>query len=203
MKKIIVAFMCIGMAVSAFAQGVNTVDQKHYNKVYFSYSPLSMTIRENGTSLSESGFNTFELGYMHGIAVAKFPLYIEFGGGLKYYTYSGSFFGNGKVNIFSLNIPVNVAYRMSFKGGKMHLTPFTGFYGRVNLAGKYKYDGESYDIFGDDGDFKRCQLGWQVGASFDISKFYVQLGYLTDLSTCSKSGTARLGGFNIGVGVIF
>ena len=101
---------------------------------------------------------------------------------------------------------------------KLALKPYTGLYLRVNLLGKVKetdefsYDGETekeeydYSLFdkdemGEDGKWKRCQIGWQIGATLDINKFNVGIGYALDFNEIAeKTKTSK---FAVRVGYNF
>lgn len=208
------------MALSASAQsaesslkagnGANAVAPLPYNKVMFTYSPLSLKEGKFGNVGAESrqgGINSLGLTYVHGFPLAQFPLYVEFGGGVQYMFYHNKK-NDAKFDVISVNVPVNILYRFALNGGKQHIAPYAGLYGRYNAWGK----GGDDSLFGDDGDLKRFQMGWQVGFQYDVSKFYIHLAYLSDISSCNKGsvsdqgiGKAKsyLGGFIFGVGVVF
>lgn len=213
MKKIIFTIVCLGMALSVYAQRVpssesvaNTgnsvfsVDSKHINKLMFTYNPGEIFIPDgystddSDTTFFSLGYTSLGLTYTHSIAVASFPLYVEFGGGLQY-----MFKADEKFKSVSAYIPVNLLYRFSFLDGKMHISPYTGVYCRYNFFAK----ADDEYLLGKGSYLKRAQLGWQIGASFEIKKFYVHFAYNTDISSVFQEGMGRFRGLNIGLGVIF
>lgn len=212
MKKIIISILCFGMAFLAYAQaapsaepgtntgnGVLSVDSKHINKFAFSYTPGKLSYKDSESSSSvQFGYQSAGMTYTHSIAVARFPLYVEFGGGLQY-----TFNPNVEFKAVSVYVPVNLFYRFSFLEGKMHISPFTGFYCRYNAWAK---EGDAFLLGKDNPDMyamKRAQFGWQVGASLDIKDFYVHLAYNTDMSSVLQHVKGFFRGINIGLGVIF
>ena len=68
-------------------------------------------------------------------------------------------FGAGKIDIMYLDIPVNAVAKFPIPAlGKVFIG--AGPYAGIGLSGKGKANGESEDVeFGDDGDFKRGDLG--------------------------------------------
>lgn len=230
MKKIIISILCLGMALSAYSQRTpsaessssqdavssnseNMAAPQPYHKVMFTYSPfyLRMVSEDPNGESTRSGYHTIGLTYMHGSPLGNFPLYLEYGGGLQYMSYHKNTTtekDTSSVNaqMVSVNVPVNLLYRFAFKGGKIHLAPYTGLYAKYNAWCKFSSDkklSEKEDVWGE---IRHFQLGWQIGAQFDISKFYLHVAYLTDITSLSLSSSdtkAYFGGFNVGVGVVF
>ncbi len=102
--------------------------------------------------------------------------------------------------MLSLSIPINLVYGIRVNDA-LTIKPFTGFYLRANLFGKDKwsetYEDETvegeYELFNDSKDendekamgdnaFKRVQFGWQIGATMDIRKFNIGIGYALDFN---------------------
>ena len=127
------------------------------------------------------------------------------------------------INMFALRIPVNLVYKVQIND-KMAIKPFTGFYLRANLMGKanekmevsipseyqqyginasdYEYD-EDYNLFdeddmGKDGTWKRVQFGWQIGATLDINKFNIGIGYALDFNEIAEKTKCGIFSANIG-----
>jgi len=234
MKKTLLFLLCLGMAVSASAQftvnppqttpttptptagttaghSVNTVDEDIFSRVVLSYSPITR-VMEKGTDKTK--YNMLALGWVVDKAVARFPLYIEFGFGANWYFAQDKEDGlTSKFNLVSLSIPVNISYRLSLCNGKMHLAPYAGIYFRGNLFGqdKYEYDGDSEkaDLFskddmGEDYVWKRFQMGWQGGLAFDFNKFFCHVGYTYDfLSLTKNNNSSMFAGPSFGIGFLF
>lgn len=203
MKKALFILLCLGVVFSAQAQftqsgnsskknsgGASTVDVRGFNKVYAFYSPVSWS----GTGYSENG-NQLGVAYTRSQCLARFPLYLEFGGGFEYTSFS-----DHDLKLYSVNVPVNLTYRFSFSGGKLHLAPYTGPFFRFNVAGNLQ--GQT-DIFVS-GSVKRFQFGWQEGVAFSVSAFYVSLSYAHDFSKLADMSVSnKISGLHIGLGVVF
>ena len=56
-------------------------------------------------------------------------------------------------------------------------------------------------IWGDDDKWKRVQFGWQIGATLDINKFNVGIGYGIDFNEIADD--ARFGIFSARLGYNF
>ncbi|MBQ0006689.1 MAG: hypothetical protein KBS57_04720 [Alistipes sp.] len=204
MKKALFILLCLGVVFSAQAQftqsgnsskknsgGANTVDVRGFNKIYAFYNPV--TLRATGYR-SENG-NQLGVAYTRSQCLARFPLYLEFGGGFEFTSFSDS-----DLKLYSVNVPVNLTYRFSFSGGKLHLAPYTGPFFRFNVAGNLQ--GQT-DIF-HSGSIKKFQFGWQEGVAFSVSAFYVSLSYAHDFSKLADiSASWKISGFHIGLGVVF
>ena len=210
MKKALFILLCLGVVFSAQAQftqsgnsskknsgNANTVDVRGFNKVYAFYSPASL--KASGSSLDGSQFG---VAYTRSQCLARVPLYLEFGGGFEYTSFSDI-----DLKLYSVNVPVNITYRFSFSGGKMHLAPYTGPFFRFNVAGNVAGETDIFKLF------KRFQFGWQEGVAFNVRAFYVSLAYahdFSDLEDTSKmkelvgqSISNKISGFHIGLGVVF
>lgn len=122
--------------------------------------------------------------------------------------------GDFKINNLGLTVPVDFVY--AFKLNDMlTLKPYTGFYFKVNLTSKgkltlseedwsaeyklnflkdetEKFNEHITDETGYDGGvpkddkWNRVQVGWQIGATLDISKFNVGFGYGLDFNELSE-----------------
>lgn len=137
----------------------------NYGRFYIGYNPVSVDWEENGKNLKKMFpmDNGLSLGYMHGHNVVKsLPLYVEYGANVAwafgkhddkdsddYYSWKSE----TKLNMFSINVPVNLAFRLSFANNDFSVTPYLGLNFRINVAGTRKetniseyedYDGEEY-----------------------------------------------------------
>lgn len=112
-----------------------------------------------------------------------------------------------KITSLGLSIPVNFVYGVKIND-MLAIKPYTGFYLRVNLMAKEKYtetwsdgtDSESEEtetnLFDEDEvkeaygskdwTWNRVQAGWQIGATLDISKFNVGIGYALDFNEITE-----------------
>ena len=57
------------------------------------------------------------------------------------------------------------------------------------------------DDMGDDDKWNRCQFGWQIGATLDVNKFNIGIGYALDFNELSED--AKLGIFSARLGFNF
>ncbi len=113
-----------------------------------------------------------------------------------------------KTNYMNLVVPVNIAYK--FAVGKAYITPYTGITLKANILAKTSYSAddvesgyedavdkymdenyEDVDRFdkkdvGKDDQWKRFQIGWQIGAGVDFNNYYVGLHYGLDFSEIAK-----------------
>ena len=206
----------------------------NYSRIYFGYNPTKIKWEDYQSEL-EKEFpmkHGISLGYIYGANVVdSLPLYVEFGGNFQY-SFGKEEIGDDyesyklKLNMYSLNVPVNLAFRFGFNDNKVEITPYLGLNFRVNLAGNMKleyeieddYYDESYSdstdvkLFDDsdeemgDSAFKRFQVGFNVGVNFAFSGFNIGVGYTTDFNKiCSAIGKydGKLGVTTISVGFAF
>lgn len=249
MKKfyfsLVVAFMAMTTVASAqFVQSETTTQPKStsgnlfssmttddYNRIYVGYNPAKIKWSEDQSDMEEYYplKHGITVGYLRGSNIVKnLPLYIEWGANFQYlfgkdhFSYDDS---SETINIstYSLNVPVNVAFRFSFKDNDLSITPYLGLNFRVNLAGKFKgtyeddYYGFSeeyeYDLFSKDeedglGDYwKRFQVGFNVGVSFSYKALNLGVGYVVDFSKLvdfdDDGPTGKLGVTTLSVGINF
>ncbi len=218
--KIKALILGAAMAVAAFpvmADGYNRVTVSYENE---SYSP-------GGDFDDMKGFsaNGFGIEYTRGFGVASFPLYIE--AGLKatfgFHNESEKEYGvkiEDKFTAISLNIPVNVAYRIDLGANNMSVTPYTGLNFRVRctaqnkLTASYQGEKESETVSWFDSDewdptAKRFQMGWNIGARFNYGPFGIGLGYTLDfmrfynVDEDGYKGHISTGTFNVGLSYTF
>ncbi|MCM1107732.1 MAG: PorT family protein [Clostridium sp.] len=129
------------------------------------------------------------------------------------------------INVLALRIPVNLVYKVQIND-KLAIKPFTGIYLRANLMGKAKEELDmnipsqyqqyvdpsdynyknTYNVFDEDdmgkgGTWNRVQAGWQIGATLDINKFNVGIGYALDFNEIYEE--VKNGIFSINVGYNF
>ena len=121
-----------------------------YSRLFVGYNPVSADWKDLESQIKKMipMENGLTVGYMYGKNVLKsLPLYVEFGANV------GWIFGKhddnesegdykvtteNSLNMFSLNIPVNVAFRFSFNDNKVAVTPYLGLNFRFNMAGTLK-----------------------------------------------------------------
>ena len=196
------------LATVVNAQVAKTVDTEGWKGVRFSYN--SYTLDERG--IEYDAISGFELGFVKAFSISQIhPLFLETGASFVY-TNGDIFSEDGldlSLNMVSLNVPFNVGYKVAL-GNKISLFPYAGLSLKGHLSGELEmsYYGKSEvaDIFdedemGDDSVFKRFQIGWQVGAAFNIDRFNVGLSYGTDFMEISKNVGTKT--FKISAGIYF
>lgn len=215
-------------------QGGNFFSQMstdNYSRIYFGYNPTKIKW-EDHQSDNEKSFplqHGISLGYIYGANIVdSLPLYLEFGGNFQYSfgkeEDENDYASNTcKLNMYSLNVPVNLAFRFGFNDNKVEITPYLGLNFRVNLAGNIKTETEYESDYADsdttdrklfdDSDeemgksaFKRFQVGFNVGVNLAFSGFNIGIGYTTDFNKiCSASDKydGKLGVTTISVGFAF
>jgi len=196
----------LGIASTASAQFVNTSsspssmstssEATSWSGLRVSYHPVSINA-EGGGDISFSGAS---IGYVKSYGVSSStPLFIETG-------LSASWIGGEvkntdvKLNMFSLNAPVNFGYQFAF-GENNAIFPYVGLTFRGNIVGTLKEDGESINVFDDDdmGEaWKRFQIGWQIGVGANFNTFFVGASYGTDFSEIMEGGKVAMPSLTIG-----
>lgn len=198
-------------------------DTRDYNRFEFGYLPSAMSFDYDDAPDDEK-FKGFEVGYIHGFNLTKkLPLFLELGGQIQYRSYkdswSGEIYYEGyyfdtdityKEKLLSINIPVNLTYRLNINKD-FAISPFFGFDFRINVIGKrpitVEVEGESadedYNLFdedemGKDNTWKRFQAGWHIGVNLDWKALHVGVAYGTDMNeiaekTKFKTTTVALG----------
>ena len=196
----------LGIASTVSAQFVNTSSSRSsmsnnseatsWSGLRVSYHPVSF----NGDG-PDFSFNGASIGYVKSFGVSSSaPLFIETG--LSVSWVGGEVKDSDvKLNMFSLNAPVNFGYKFAF-GENNAIFPYVGLTFRGNIVGTLKYDDESINVF-DDGDmdddaWKRFQIGWQIGVGANFNTFFVGASYGTDFSEIMEGGKVAMPSFTIG-----
>lgn len=153
--------------------------------------------------------NGFGINYTHGFGVAE-NMFVETGLSFSLgfgteaigekHSYDGYYYqAKEKMNNINMRIPVNFVYRFDIND-KFSVAPFIGLNFKLNLISRYKdfldtndsdYDADEEEwvnlysdsednMDGKDYTWNRFQMGWQIGATFEFSKFAVGLQYGTD-----------------------
>lgn len=208
--KVFLVVCLLGMAATASAQftnskgsGSNSSDTEGWQGLRVSYHPMSM-MPDGGDNVGLTGFSA---GYVKGFSLSQnVPIFIEAGANILWiskdlsddidFDFDEDIDASAKMNIFSLDIPVNFGYKYAVNE-KFSIYPYIGVNFRINAIGKIKleaeYDGdsasESLDLFSKDdmGEaWKRFQAGWQIGVAFNINKFTIAGSYGQDFTEISK-----------------
>lgn len=204
-------------------------DVEAWKGLRFSYDRTFMNAGDKSLygsdELDIDGFNGFSVGYIQAFKVAKqVPLFIETGAGINFARFKETDWEDTddldlSATTLGLSIPINLVYGVKINDN-LAIKPYTGFYLRVNLMGKAKFSSDDdniqdviednemddYNLFdkddmGDDDKWNRCQFGWQIGATLDVNKFNIGIGYALDFNELSED--AKLGIFSARLGFNF
>ena len=214
MKKLFtLAVLLLATATTASAQfatgksggskGGNTASTENWKRIFVSY---------NAISIEKQDPDGFSLGYAHSFNIARsLPLFIEIAPHVTYgfatiksgdmnfdfdfddYDFDDDDYDTSdpKISYLGVNIPVNVAYKFAIGNSDFSLVPYLGLNFRVNVlaqykAGDYKLNYFNKNDMGEDGKFKRFQLGGQVGLGFNYKHLYAGVGYGFDFMELAK-----------------
>ena len=170
----------------------------YYNRLSVGYNATFM-----GNSFASLTLNGFTVKYVHGFGLTKsLPLYLETGLKLNmdFATPLEGLLESGSVKrrMLYISIPLNIAYRFGFSNG-ISLQPYTGFNFKVNAYGEDVTTdiygrSVSQDLFSKDyNDWKRFQMGWQIGLGLNVKKFYFGFEYGLDFIKLQKGlGTSHV-----------
>lgn len=185
-----------------------------YSRFYVGYNPTKIKWKEDQSDWEDAlpFKHGVTVGYLHASnLVRNVPLYLEYGANFMYSFGKDSYSEEDydydltcttKMSMYSLNVPVNLALRLSFNNDKIALTPYVGLNFRVNVAGNRKvileldsdygndtetvtqklFDSSDSDDALGDAAFKRFQVGLNLGVGLTFNSFYLGVGYVTDFS---------------------
>lgn len=133
------------------------------------------------------------------------------------YTYGESI--ETKFNMGTLSVPLNLTYRYAIPNSTISIAPYAGLTLKGNLWAKQtqtftEYSGKKVDseeekcdyfdkddMGGSDNTANRLQVAWQIGVNVNFPKFYLGIGYGSDLGDftkkCTFSTTYLTAGFNL------
>lgn len=202
--KFMIAAALLAVATSASAQfanangastsdGILVKENSDYNRIQFGYAPQIFAASYMGYSGESMTAQGFKAGYLHGFNITgqKLPLFVELGADLNFNTKGDALFLGGGTNVttnlLSFNIPINLAYKLSFKNG-MWIEPYAGMSFKVNAVARMKANGESVNLFNVVEDLKRFQYGGQIGANLGYKCVNVNIGYHWDMPIYNVEG---------------
>ena len=228
--KLFIATAFMAMTTGAYAQFTNgktssasTVNTEGWSRISVSYLPSKLKIDTKGAD--DYNFQGFSVGWTKGFNVVKsLPLFVETGAALQFRTSSNSEdYDDGyynyeiseRLNVLSLNIPVNLIYKFNVNQD-FSIEPMFGIDFRINMTGKYKItaddgtdsESEDFNIFnkGDMDDYlgvdpaKRFQAGWHIGANLTYKKITFGVNYGQDfneiIEDCKLATTTVSLGYN-------
>ena len=215
-----------------------------YGRFYVGYNPVKIKWAEDQSYYEDMlpFKHGITVGYLHASNIVNnIPLYIEYGANFMYSfgkksssedgydSDLGYYDGNitTKMSMYSLNVPVNLALRLSFNNDKVALTPYLGINFRFNVAGSRKVDIEVDSEYGSGSDsnkqnlfdssdddkamgdaaFKRFQAGFNCGVNLNFKSFSLGVGYVADFSKIANyedgDYVGKLGVTTLSLGIAF
>jgi len=210
MKKFLMLASMALMLVQANAQIVSsrsamitkhvTDEPKSYNgwKTFgIEYLPSNWS----GDGDSES-FTGLAINYTQAISLTQsIPLFLEWGLGAQY---SSKSVDDNKIHYASVKAPINLIYDFQIPNTNINIDPYVGIKLRGNVWGEYKddYEDESYNLFSDDLDWKRFQIGGQLGVKARFNnKFFIGFGYGFDFNEIAED--TKVNELSISAGLVF
>lgn len=181
-------------STSANAQEEEKTHPSSYNRIALSYRNVNLSSGGANFNLNGGSFD-----YIHGFGVTRsLPIYVETGASAAFTTKdtgSGSYAG-----YMTIDVPVNCAYIFYIPNSEISISPFLGLNFKGNIIGTNDVASDTQEWY-DEGNYRRFQLGWNIGAGMNYKKFYVGLSYGTDFVQIAKKvncGTFKLSlGLNI------
>lgn len=207
-------------AASSTSTNTRSIDTNGWSRISVSYNPLKMVFDTQGVDdLSFTGFSLgYTKGFC---VSAQLPLFVEAGiNGLYATNKEEEKKIELKTSLFSLNVPVNLVYKFEIPNSEISIVPYVGINFKGNIIGKRKlnYTGDLEGISesdlweamedeygikqetnmfdkeeagGKDAQWKRFQIGWQIGVGLNYNKLYVGISYGKDFTElCKKTKVA-------------
>ena len=206
--KLFLAACLLGLATAANAQFANSsaasVSENNdaWDGIRVSYNLFAV---EDDSNIDYDKIGAFEIGYVKAFSISStMPLFLETGASLLWA--KGDVFDDQglklSMDMMSINIPVNLAYKFDIKEG-MSFVPYAGLFLRYNLSGETElsqYGNKvTSDMFDEDeGDGDRIQYGLQIGARLDFNKFNVGVSYGFDINEIMDDTKTNKIAFTVG-----
>ena len=212
-------------ASTNFGNPFSKMTTDNYGRLYIGYNPISVDWEEGESDLKDAFpmNHGLALGYMHASNIAKsLPLYVEYGANFAWtfgkYDDKGSedefsWKRENNLNMFSINVPVNLAFRFSFNNNNFSVTPYLGLNFRLNVAGTCKRT-EIYEVEDDGDTYKETLIVKYKLFSSDETDLEDEDNWDFDESEYEATAEASTGmgdyafkrfqvGFNVGVAVSY
>lgn len=170
MKKFLLILAAVLLANASSAQK----HEKNILGIRAGLNLASLSASSEGLTISTNSRAGYFIAISDQILLCdKLPFYLETGLGISS---RGGKADGVSMNPLYLQIPVLINYHINI-GNVVSIQPFTGIYYGIGIAGKAKADGEKVDIFGEDSELQRSDLGVRLGAGVAWKRFYFGLGY--------------------------
>lgn len=231
-KYIAICLLVMGFTLNTTAQYVNgraatKASQELFKEKYADWDEVRLTLEGNAyrqpdvklgnrTADNVNTTTSVHLGYRHGFMLSqKKPFFLETGIGMKWGYYNEEFedwivdYTNVRqeiLNIWTLEIPLNVGYRFNKTGSNWSFYPYIGIYMRMHIAGilevqDSKGNTGSANVF-DQSEFyptfESFQYGWHLGCDIQYRHFAFGWSYGIDLNKVWINTRVFTSAFNIG-----
>ena len=176
----------------------------NYDRIYWGYAPTTFGANEKiyydgNKAVKSETWAGFNMGWTHGwhVNATQLPIFIEGGvvGNLDFHTWDGT---DDLGTYLAFAIPVNVTYRYQIGNSGIYIAPYLGLHLKANALWQAG-DNDYFDNDNDDVSVKRVQVGMQLGVNFDLSGFYLGVGWDNDFSNIYKYD-APAGGTDVTIG---
>lgn len=194
--KLFLTAVAVGLTATistpAFAQESEPTHPNAYNRISLSYRNVHFSAEGSGVSYNGGSFD-----YIHGFSVSKkLPIYVQTGASLGFTTKdtgSGAYGGYA-----TIDVPVSAAYRFEIPNTPLVLLPYLGLDFKGNIIGTSDVASDTQEWFSKY-DYRRFQLGWNLGVGLLYKKLYFGLGYGTDFIQIAKK--VNTGTFQVSLGL--
>lgn len=205
MKKTLVSCSICMMCLASFAQtpilsssnsSTSTMVSQSSNAIqprysFFELGYSSVTMDMDGSE--EDDWKGYSASFVSGKKVSQTnPVYLEYGIGLDYLTYSEKNGYKVEYKFFTVDVPVKILYDIPIDN--FHLRPFAGVGLKGHASGKLKvsysgnsetldlFDSKDTDELGLDDPFKRVQAYYTLGTYVQLNKVLFGISYNKDIS---------------------
>lgn len=201
MRQVFLSALLMITSTAAFAQFTNSSSSSSgnvsdgWNSLYVQYNPIALS-REHGDAI---WFNGFSVGYGRAFAVSsQQPFYVEAGVAAQFAFASESYYSEDMdYTLISVKIPVSFMYKWDVNEN-FSLVPNVGLDFRINAYGNLSYDDEDFNLFDDEADWNRFQVGWHIGANAMYKSFLFGASFGTDFNEIAKKCNMKTTSLTIG-----
>ena len=200
-KLLLILMLC----AASFSRVSAQTQSNRWNTLFVEYNSISYLVDIANTD--DESLTGISAGYSQFVPISpESPMCVEIGGAVQY-AFKQDFYDKDDtdINLFSVRVPLNLAYAFELPNSSILFIPFAGVSGRFNFAGNVKYTGgtkdQDWNLFDkkdmkelrlttDLKPFNRFQFGWQLGAKVKLGEsFLIGLAYGSDMSELAKKVT--------------
>lgn len=231
-KYIAICLLAMGFALNTTAQYVNgtaatKASQELFKERYADWDEVRLTLERNPYRQPDVRFGfrivdivntttSVHFSYRHGFMLSqKKPFFLETGIGMKWGRYNEEFedwtvaytgVRQEILNIWTVEIPLNVGYRFNKTGSNWSFYPYIGIYMRMHIAGNVeeqdtegnKISANVFDRYEFYPTFESFQYGWQSGCNIQYRHFVFGWSYGIDFNKVWKNTRVSTYALNFG-----